>query len=171
MGDACRLRKAYLIGGGAAVVLVAVFQWTRTPVREPDVTMARYEAAVQRWQQKGPAHYQVEVDVAGPQPGHYSVTVHDRLARQAWFNGRALPTDRTVGTWSVAGMFSNIERDLAQQTRARKQGDVSDLRLVATFDPQYGYPASYRRIDWGGQPEIAWHVTNLKPIETDPPAK
>lgn len=171
MEVACLLRKAYFIGGGAAVVFLAIYQWTRTPAGEPDVTMARYEAAVQLWQQNGPAHYQVEVDVVGPQPGHYSVTVHDRLAREAWFNGRALPTDRTVGTWSVAGMFSNIERDIAQQTRARKQGDVSDLRLVATFDAQYGYPALYRRIDWGGQPEIAWRVTSLKQIEAAAPPK
>jgi hypothetical protein len=93
----------------------------------------------------------------------YVVLVSDGVTRRASFNGRPLNDRRTLGTWSVAGMFAAVDRDLHQQ-QAADEGRSTSLLLRGAFHPQYGFPERYQRIEWGSSLEISWHVTRFRPL-------
>jgi hypothetical protein len=104
------------------------------------------------------------VEVTGSQPGAYRVLVADGEAQEAFRNGQPLQQHRTFETWSVPGMFSTIEADLTRQ-QGKASAGVSPARMTlrAEFDPEFGYPRKYRRIEWGQGIEVHWEVEKFEP--------
>lgn len=131
----------------------------------PEITPADYLAARERWKQAAPADYDIEVQVTGTRPATYRVQVRGGEAVAAWLDDRPLQQQRTFGTWSVPGMFGTMSRDVETvDKRAKGTADASTPRLTlrAEFDSRYGYPAAYRRIQWGSPVEVTWRVTRFE---------
>jgi hypothetical protein len=122
----------------------------------PELTTETFAAAVQRWDSDAPTSYAIETQVKGLQPATYSVEVRDGKVIGASRNGSALRDQRTLGTWSVPGMFGTIESDL--QTNADAERDQAPLELRAEFHPQFGYPQRYVRLAWGSKITTSWEV-------------
>jgi len=158
------------IGFGVAVMLVALRQIHRDPT--PSLTPELFHAAHQRWKASPLANYDVEVRVTGPQAAAYRVQVCDGEPPAAWRNGQPLNSRRTFGTWSVPGMFATISRDVEAIERAAARGAAPPLIQRAEFDPKYGYPARYRRIDNGSRKggdsiAVTWDVIEFRIVEPE----
>ncbi len=131
----------------------------------PRLSPEAFQAAMDKWKQQGPQDYNLEVQVRGNQPATYYVEVRGGDARLALRNGKPLTQRRTFSTWSVPGMFATMSRDVdALERRAAGQADAStpELNLRATFDPRYGYPARYRRLQYQSSVEVEWEVTRFE---------
>ena len=156
---------------GAVATLIVLGTIARDPT--PRLTPEIFAAARKRWDAAAPANYDVEVRVSGPQAATYRAEVRGGEARSAWRNGRPLSGVRTLGTWSVPGMFSTIGRDIeAIERRAagRAPPGAPELILKAQFDPQYSFPQRYRRIEWGSRKgstavTVTWEVTEFRVVE------
>ena len=62
-------------------------------------------------------------------------------------------------------MFGTMSRDvetLERHAAGRADATTPRLTLRAQFDPQYAFPARYRRIEWGSDVEVAWEVTEFR---------
>jgi hypothetical protein len=155
---------AGLVLGLLAMIVLAIA--TRGSV-SPRLTPEIFQAAMARWKQEEPQDYDIEVQVRGNQPATYYVEVRGGDARLALRNGKPLTQRRTFSTWSVPGMFATMSRDVdALERRAAGQADAStpDLNLRATFDPHYGYPARYRRLQYRSSVEVEWEVTRFEVV-------
>lgn len=153
------------LAAGLIVVLIALRQANYDPT--PALTPELFQRAHERWNTAAPSDYDIEVRVTGSQPARYRVEVRGSEARAAWRNGDPLTTRRTFGTWSVPGMFGTIGRDIdAIERHAAGKADRFTPRLIlrAEFDPQYGYPARYRRIEQWSTVEVAWEVTEFRVV-------
>ena len=131
----------------------------------PRLTPELFRAAMAKWKQEQPRDYDIEIQVRGNQPATYFVEVRDGVALAALRNGKPLAQRRTFGTWSIPGMFATMSRDVdALERRATGQADkfTPDLHLRATFDPRYGYPARYRRLQYQSSVEVEWEVTKFE---------
>lgn len=156
---------AVVLGGLCALVTLGVYIYFTSGPRLPEVDQARLDEARQLWRQNGPADYDVEVNFSGPEPAVYRVRVRGGKTLAASRNGTPLKDARTLGTWSVPGMFDTVQRDVEHsikpiQINPREAQYVSPR---AVFDPQYGYPARYRRIQWGSNMQAGWVVTKFEP--------
>lgn len=153
---------AGLVVGAMAVVGLVLL---RSENVSPRLTPELFRAAVEKWKRGGPRDYDIEVQVTGSQPATYYVEVRGGEARLALRNGRPLTQRRTFSTWSVPGMFATMARDVdALERHAAGQADAStpEVNLRATFDARYGYPARYRRIQYGSSVEVEWHVVRFE---------
>jgi len=165
------LFRRILFGVAAGLVLgllamIAVAIATRGIVA-PRLTPEGFQATMAKWKQEGPQNYNIEIQVHGNQPATYYVEVRGGDARLALRNGKPLTQRRTFSTWSVPGMFATMSRDVdALERRAAGQADAStpDLNLRATFDPRYGYPARYRRLQYRSSVEVEWEVTRFEVV-------
>jgi len=133
------------------------------PLPLPDLTPARFQAAWDRWETHGPADYDIEVVVSGRQPATYRVQVRDAETVSATRDDYPLKGQRTIGTWSVPGMFNTIETDLNQldHDEVATGSDRPPLILDCQFDAEYGYPTRYRRIEIGSRIQVEWRVVAL----------
>ena len=151
--------------GGVAAIVCAVLVMALVGRGEMiELTRADFDAAEQRWNDSRPADYDIEIEVTGRQAATYRVEVRDGVVRSATRNGDALKQPRTMGTWSVPGMFGTIERDLiAVEERAAGTGNLSSsrLHLRATFDLELGIPRCYLRLELASQMQVTWEVTEL----------
>jgi hypothetical protein len=156
---------AALAGGALGAVCFGVVCWVALRHdRLPELTAAQWQESLRRWDRVAPANYDIEVRVQGPQPGVYRVTVRGGQVESATRNGYPLRQLRTLGTWSVPGMFGTIERDLMHVqdvATGRDKPDTCQLLLRAQFDPRWGYPARYQRVEWSSQTEVVWEVTHF----------
>jgi len=127
--------------------------------RLPSMTKEAYTSASDLWNSRQPANYEITVEVTGMQPGIYEVVVENGLAVEASFDGRPLTRRRTFGTWAVAGMFDTLSSDLETNERENY------LMLGAVFDPDFGYPVRYQRIEMrtGAHDTLQWQVTRFEP--------
>ncbi len=148
------------------IVMIAYSLWTSMPSgpRLAEINRASFDAARAKWKANGPANYDIEVAVEGLQKAVYRVQVRDGKAVSATRNGAPLTDPRTIGTWSVPGMFDTIASDVEHseepiEINSRESHYVTPL---AAFDEQYGYPARYRRIEWGSDVEASWTVTDFR---------
>lgn len=131
--------------------------------RLPELTEAKLESAMQRWQQNGPANYKMEIELRGAQPGQVHVEVEDKSVTMETRNGRT-PGRWTWDTWSVPGMFDTLTQDLQIAADPEQQIDAAKgtkWRLRCEFDAKYGYPLQYHRLVTGG-PEVFWRVTKFE---------
>jgi hypothetical protein len=157
-----------ILGGAlglvAALLVTAWFHGERLPL----VDRAALQAARQRWRQHGPASYDVEVAVDGPQSAVYRVEVRDGQVRAASIDGRPLRQQRTWGTWSVPGMFGTIESDLDRlEGGSGPSGGVPPRRVVlrGRFDERYGYPEKFLRVQGDPPLQVTWEVTRFEVIK------
>jgi len=149
------------------VVYVVVYAFVTAGPRLPEVDQQRLDEARQTWQEHGPDRYNIEVTVTGPRAAVYRVEVRDGEAVSATRDGSPLKDRRTMGTWSVPGMFDTIQSDVDHaeepiQVSPRESHYVSPR---AQFHPQYAYPQQYRRIEWGSDLEAGWEVTAFEIVE------
>jgi hypothetical protein len=151
------------IGVLVSLVVLRVVHRDPTPTLTPEI----FRQARAQWREAEPASYDIEIRVTGAQPAVYRVEVRDGEPQAAWRNGNPLLARRTFGTWSVPGMFGTMSRDVEAVER-HEQGKADPhaprLTLRAEFDSEYGYPARYRRIQWGSSVEVAWEVTEFRVI-------
>lgn len=144
------------------IVVVQVFAVRRIP----ELTEPLLEAAEQRWQENGPASYDLDLEITGAQPGVVHVEVRDGEVTAMTRDGHAPEQRRTWDVWAVPGQFETIERELemaADPQHEMQAAEGTRLRLRAEFDPQYGYPRQYQRMVYGGGPEVYWRVTTFQP--------
>jgi hypothetical protein len=149
-----------VLGGVAALISVgtfAVLQLRKDAI--PALDPQQFEAARLRWQSNGLADYDIETVVAGPQSATYSVSVRNGTVTQALREGSPLTQPRTMGTWSVPGMFRTIEIDLEN---IAEHPDSTQLILRAEFDSLNGLPRQYQRIDLKNQTEVRWKVKRFE---------
>jgi hypothetical protein len=157
-----------MLGGalGLVATLVALRIVNRDPT--PSLTPEAFRAARERWRRNEPANYDIEIRVTGTQPATYRAQVRDGQPQSAWRNGKPLTSRRTFGTWSVPGMFSTMSRDVQNLEGSGPAGARQrELVLRAAFDPEYGYPRRYSRIEWGSRRgatshEVTWEVTEFE---------
>jgi hypothetical protein len=157
------LAAGLVLGLLAMIVLAIATRGSVSPRLTPEV----FQAAISKWKQEGPEDYNIEIQVRGNQPATYYVEVRGGDARVALRNGKPLTQRRTFSTWSVPGMFATMSRDVdVLERRAAGQRDASmpDLNLRATFDPRYGYPARYRRLQYRSSVEVEWEVTRFEVV-------
>jgi hypothetical protein len=163
-----RLWPRVLAGMAAGTVLglvaMAAIVISNQGLASPLLTPELFEAAKSKWKEQQPSDYNIEVVVQGNQPATYYVEVRGGDAQLALRNGKPLAERRTFGTWSVPGMFATMSRDvdaLARRAAGQQDRSVPNLNLRATFDPRYGYPAKYRRLEYRSSVEVAWEVTRF----------
>ena len=135
----------------------------------PSLSPAQFHAANDHWNAHRIPTYDIEVKVTGPQAAVYRVQVRDGEAVAAWRNGQPLQSQRTFGTWSVPGMFSTMSRDVEAIERAAREHQQRPLILRAAFNPEYGYPERYRRIDNGSRKgsdsmAVTWDVVEFRVV-------
>lgn len=151
---------AIALGIGATLLFYVVRQRLADPT--PELTEAAFDQAWQRWQAHEVKNYEIEIRVTGAQAATYRVVVEAGEATAAFRNGAPLGQRRTFETWSVPGMFSTIEADVARLFHPAKGSSPARLTLRAQFDPDLGYPQHYQRIEWGQSSEVTWDVVRFE---------
>ena len=146
-------------------VFVGVAFWASRQ-RIPVMTRNGFDSAVTRWNTRACANYVIATRVEGNQPALYEVRVVDNEVIQALRNGHPLRDQRTLGTWSVPGMFGTIERDLIHTESQEGQAEA-DLHLRAEFDAEWGFPRRYLRVQWGESNQVRWQVERFEPNPVD----
>ncbi|MCA9263278.1 MAG: hypothetical protein KDA60_05495 [Planctomycetales bacterium] len=130
----------------------------------PALTPARFASAMQLWEEQGLENYEIAIQVEGRQPAIYEVTVENGEPVRALRNGQPLPAGPTRGTWSVPGMFSTIDYDVEAVAKRENDPEAAQtprLILRAEFNPQWGYPAKYERLELMTQNAVRWQVTRF----------
>lgn len=158
-----------MVGASLALICVlAVFViWSRRG-RLPEINQQALDEAFEAWQSVAPPSYDIETNVSGRQPAVYAVQVRDGNVTTATRNGAELKQIRTMGTWSVPGMFDTIERDLlnsAADAKDRITPQSPRVTVRGRFHPQWHYPQTYQRIEWGSPYEVTWSVTRFEVID------
>ena len=131
---------------------VGIWKVARQPSLPP-LTRDDFEAAGRRWQQHGPANYDVDLVLHGDQQGTVHVEVRRGEVTQMLRDGVAPKRRGAWDYWSVPGQLDVIEVDLDTAQRGADQ-----LVLRAVFDPELGYPSRYQRIDLVSRHEAGWEV-------------
>lgn len=135
----------------------------------PQLSLDAYLNAVETWNDEAPRNYDIEIEVRGSQPGSYRVEVRNDEARGAYRNGIYLPQRRSHATWSVDGMFATLAQDVARLEQAQRDGSGDPFSLRVFFDPQYGFPAKYRRSEYSFPIEVEWNVIQFTPVPPGTP--
>jgi hypothetical protein len=155
--------------GAMFAILVSLIIWAlKGRDNLPQVTRERLSSAIQTWQRAGVQNYDLEILVSVQQEENHRVAVRNGVVQSYQRNGRPMSGRRTFDTWSVPGMLGTIEQDL-EHVEAIAEGKQSDdtprLSLWGQFDPQYGYPVRYRRVQWGTNIEVTWRVVHFNILD------
>ncbi len=132
--------------------------------RLPELTEARLEEAMKRWEVHAPANYDMDLELAGAQPGFVHVEVRDHKVIAETRDGRD-PGYTRWDVWSVPGLFDTLDRDIQIASNPVEEIQAAPgtvWRLRCEFDPKFGYPARYHRMVNSG-PEVFWRVTIFLP--------
>jgi hypothetical protein len=164
-----RLRAVVLgMGLGLAICVVAVVGYLlATAERKTPLTQEAYDAAVERWDQKGPADYDLDIELAGNRPGTIHVEVRQGQVTHMKRDGVEPRQERTWYYWSVPGQLDTIGQELEM---ARDPADAfrnpaaSQMLMWAEFDAKLGYPKKYDRVVLGVDYEVHWRVRNFRAI-------
>ena len=151
----------------SVLVFYTVYMFATAGPRLPEIDQAALDEARDAWRQNGPSDYNIEVAVTGPRAAVYRVEVRGGKATKALRDGDPLTDARTLGTWSVPGMFDTLQLDVDHidkpiEINARESHFVSPR---AEFNSQYGYPSRYRRIEWGSNMEAGWEVSVFEVVK------
>jgi hypothetical protein len=124
----------------------------------PEMTEEAFQAALQLWEARGPASYDLDVRIGGAQPGVAHVEVRNGVVGTATRDGLPLQ-EWNKDEWSIANQFEALAREFEFQEDPQGEMDAppgAKLWLRCEFDPQYGYPRRFHRHATGGAPEVYW---------------
>ena len=156
-----------LLGGVAALVglVLAIAITGRDPL--PRLTRETLDAAIARWQQSGPANYDLDLVLTGAQTGNLHIEVRDGDVTLMTRDGQAPVQRRTWDFWSVPNQIAMMDEDLVaaegDPQRAFGVADRGQIVLQAEFDPVLGYPRRYRRQVLSTSNTIEWRVMQFTP--------
>jgi hypothetical protein len=155
-----------VVGVLAALVLLAAAATALKVVfgeNIPEMTEMSLQTGLEQWEARGPASYDLDVEIGGAQPGVAHVEVRNGAVTVATRDGLPLQ-ERNMEVWSVPGQFETLERELelAEDPQREMQAPPGTrLWVRCEFDSEYGYPRRYHRYSSGGAPEVYWR-TSLK---------
>jgi hypothetical protein len=145
---------------GAIVGVTATLAFTAWMRRDrlPTLTRDRMDAAEQRWKQKAPNSYTIEIAVSAREESVYVVEVVEGNVISASRNGTPIRQRHAWHTWSVPGMFDTLTSDIEHL-------EEKDMQIVVRckFDENLGYPAQYERIQLLTASQVFWRVTRFEP--------
>jgi hypothetical protein len=130
----------------------------------PEITYESLDANQARWGENGPKSYDLDLQLAGINPGSVHVEVRAGEATAMTYNGRPSKLS-TADYWWVPGLFEVIRRDLEACAEAAQKGSrdaTTPIFSRGLFDPRYGYPTAYRRITPTGM-DAEWQVVGFTP--------
>src|SRR5262249_49347671 len=133
----------------------------------PRLNEAEYEAAVKRWEAKGPADYNLDIELGGQRPGKIHVEVRDGQATHMIRDGVEPKQKRTWDYWTVPGMLDTIGQEIEtarDPAAAFKSVSRPQVVMWAEFDAQLGYPRQFDRAVLGSDFEVHWKVTNFEDL-------
>jgi hypothetical protein len=143
------------VGGVAAWIVVVAWRYDPSPpIRRRELVEAQ-----RMWHDAGPGSYDLVVRVTGPQEATYAVEVRGGEVLRATRNDYPLTQRRTFDTWTVPGMFATIEEDIKNMEKVAEgtaEPQTPHVTVRGAFDPQYGYPAWYHRIESTEQQQGSW---------------
>jgi len=148
-------------------IAVGAYWYFAARTTAPHVTADRLSEAIAVWENAAPESYDIEVRLVTTQTETHRVQVRDGEVAGYWRNGTPMNKRRTIETWTVPGMFSTIERDVenvVQVERGESDANTPQLTLWGTFHPQYGFPQTYRRIQWGSDTDVSWQVVQFEVV-------
>lgn len=128
--------------------------------RMSDVEQEQVDAAVTKWNESKPKSYDATINVKGAMPGEYRIKVRDGNVESVLFNDSPLTVERTRDIWTGAGMLKMVEMDQQKKDRLAEAGNETFVTR-AYFDPQYGYPKRYLRLDYHTKSTVTWDVTEF----------
>jgi hypothetical protein len=150
---------------GSAVGLIGVFgamvYFNRDQL--PLMKAADFEAAAARWNEHGPANYDLDLEGNFDLKGRLRVLVRNRKVTAMTLDGRAEP-ERLWDYYSVPGLLGIIRDDLDRNARA----DAKPENLVvqqAEFDPEFGYPRRYQRSGASAGQGGDWRIVRFRAVE------
>ncbi len=152
---------------GTATLGIAALLVNAALNRPTPLTQAAYEQAAARWDEHGPASYDLDVEIGGRRPGKVHVEVRGGEVTHMTRDGVEPRQRRTWYYWSVPGQLDTIEQELEMaQDPADSYGSAgaSQVALWAEFDPKYGYPLQFDRVVLGADLEVHWKVTSFRPL-------
>jgi hypothetical protein len=150
---------AVVVGVAAVVLAMEVF----IAERIPELTAERLAAARELWQRKGPANYDLDLQILGERPGPVHVEVRDGEIVAMTRDGSS-PAKRVWEYWAVPGQFETLERELVMAADPIHEAGAkagAEWRLRCEFDAEYGYPRRFQRTVLGGGPDVYWRVTHF----------
>ena len=144
-----RLRPLVLgIALGLAVALVALAVFAVVARRgPPQLTREAYQSAVERWEENGPADYDLDLELAGNRPGKIHVEVRGGEVVHMTRDGVEPSQKRTWDYWSVPGMLETIDQELEMAhdpAASFNSRGVTQMVMWAEFDPRTRIPAQLR---------------------------
>lgn len=134
----------------------------------PEITTEQVTAARQKWKEAAIGDYEITIVVRSRELATYHVSVRNDIVQSAYRNDRPLRQERTLGTWSVQGMFETIDLDLRTvdlHRQGKAEAGMPQLALRGEFDGQFGYPKRYQRTEmhkFAANSEVSWEVTEFR---------
>ncbi len=153
-----------VIGAAIAIVgLIVVVVATRGK-ELPPITTEILDAASNRWGEKGPPDYDMDLELTGVNPGVAHIEVRGGNVRRMLHNDHET-RPHTWDDWSVPGLFGVIRRDLevCMARGDRKADEMAQAEPVVprgVFDAELGYPRQYHRVTPTGA-DAKWRITKF----------
>jgi hypothetical protein len=136
-----------LLGVVAGLVLMFALFVLKRGQSAPAITREDLAAAEQKWRQRGPKSYNMDLAIGGRQPGPVHIEVRDSRVTRMTRDGVTPSQPRTWEYWTVPEQFETIRQDFDSADTPGGFGAApgTQTMLKAEFDPQYGYPRRYQR--------------------------
>jgi hypothetical protein len=152
-----RLLRIGIIGAAVGLAIAMLITIIARRGTLPPLSRQALHDAEAAWKAAGVRNYSIEIEVRGAQPAIYAVEVKDGEPISGSRNGIPFTRRRSWETWSVPGMFETVASDVASL-----EEHSASLVVRCQFDPQFGYPAKYERIQMGTGLQVSWEVTKFE---------
>ncbi len=150
---------------GSVVGLIGVFgamvYFNRDQL--PLMKAAEFEAAQAKWNQRGPANYDMDLEGNFNLKGRLHVEVHNGKVTAMTLDGQPKPK-RLWDYYSVPGLFGIIREDLERNAAAVTNPEKVVIQQ-AEFDSELGYPRRYQRSGASAGQGGDWKIVRFRAVE------
>jgi hypothetical protein len=151
----------------AAVVGLALGLVLLRSDASPELTPQALDAARRRWQERGPASYELTLQMSGALNDRRRVEVADGVVVAMEIDGR--PAAESAWRYaSVDGLLEFLEQELRNAQDPPPSLGVTgpgQVVLRAEFDRELGYPRRFLRHLLGRQQSTSWEIVELRSLD------